>query len=301
MSSPWIATEEDMQCMFAGLAAGGTVVLEPFVADSYADAQIDTSNVLFAAARNRVGDRRAQLRDGAGNTLLGCIVSAEQGRDLLARGARYQSGLRSLLPKPLVHLTFGADGMGAVTNPDVLGVQRAQQEPDLEILLGMGIVRLGERVPDGTLVEAVALAWDALARALVLDPSAMFTIDPRKFEEIIAAAYKAAGFDVILTPRSGDMGRDVIATKRDVVTVRILDQVKRYAPGRLVPADDVRAIYGVLMADQRATHAVLSTTSDFAPGVADEFARMLPTRVTLRNGAALRQLIAELAQGRGPR
>lgn len=299
MSSPWIATEETMQRLLAGLAAGATVVLEPFVANSYGDAQIDTSNALFAAARNRVGDRKAQLRDANGHSSLGCIVNAAQARELLEHGARYQSGLRSLLLKPLMHLTVGADGMATLTNPDVLGVQRAHESPDLEILLGMGIVQLGERVPDGTIVEAVAIAWDALARALARDPSAMFTIDPRKFEELVAAAYKAAGFDVILTPRSGDLGRDVIATRRDIVTVRILDQVKRYAAGNLVPADDVRALWGVLSRDDPATHAVLTTTSDFAPGIQDEFRNVIGKRLELRNGGDVRQLIARLAQGPG--
>lgn len=296
MSSVWHANAENMQRMLDGLAAGGTVVLEPFVADSYGDAAIDASTVLFAAARNRVGDRKAELRHADGRPSLGCIVSAEQARELIAHGARSQSGLRSLQPKRLIHLVMGSDGTATIANPD-----RPEPEPDLEILLGMGIVQLGERVPEGTIVEAVAIPWDALARALERDPSAMFTIDPRNFEEIVAAAYKAAGFDVTLTPRSGDLGRDVIATRRDVVTVRVLDQVKRYAPGRLVPAEDVRALCGVLMLDQRATHAVVSTTSDFAPGIADEFARMMPTRVSLRNGSALRQLIADLAQGKGRR
>jgi hypothetical protein len=38
---------------------------------------------------------------------------------------------------------------------------------------------------------------------------------------------KKAGFEeVILTPRSGDHGRDVIATKKALGTIRVIDQVK---------------------------------------------------------------------------
>jgi len=47
------------------------------------------------------------------------------------------------------------------------------------------------------------------------------------WEEIIAGAYKKAGFDeVTLTPRSGDLGRDVIAIKKGLGSVRVIDQVK---------------------------------------------------------------------------
>jgi restriction system protein len=61
-----------------------------------------------------------------------------------------------------------------------------------------------------------------------------------------------AGFDeVTLTPRSGDLGRDVIAVKRGLGTVRVIDQVKAYGPSHLVTADDVRALLGVLRATKR--------------------------------------------------
>ena len=74
-------------------------------------------------------------------------------------------------------------------------------------------------------------------------PSRIYEIDPFAWEEIIAGAYKEAGFDeVILTPRSGDKGRDVIATKRDIVTIRVIDQVKAYSPNRRVTPFQQRSI-----------------------------------------------------------
>lgn len=210
-----------------------------------------------------------------------------------------RSGLRSLTPMPMLHLRATEPGgpLGDLPLDNLPLVKEAALD---ELLIAMGVVRLGDRVPDGALVEAVTIPWAALARELERNPAAMSSIDPRKFEEIVAAAYKAEGYDeVILTPASGDLGRDVIATKRGWLSVRVVDQVKRYAPGRLVPADDVRSLYGVLMRDQPATHAVLTTTSDFAPGIQREFRDLLATRLVLRNGADLRQLIAKLAQSRG--
>jgi hypothetical protein len=44
------------------------------------------------------------------------------------------------------------------------------------------------------------------------------------------------GFEVILTPRAADKGRDVIATRRGVGSIRFFDQVRRMA-GHLVPAN----------------------------------------------------------------
>src|SRR5207249_1009544 len=100
------------------------------------------------------------------------------------------------------------------------------------------------------------------------------------WEEIIAAAYQAAGFDeVTLTPRSADGGRDVIAVRRGRYSVRLLDQVKAYGPNHLVTADEVRSLMGVLSSDRGASKGVLTTTSDFAPRLKDDpgIAPFLPT------------------------
>ena len=101
---------------------------------------------------------------------------------------------------------------------------------------------------------------------------------------MIAGAYKENGFDVILTPRSGDKGRDVIATLPGSVSIRIYDQVKTYAPGHLVTANDVRALYGVLGLAGNVSKGVLTTTTDFAPGVYKDktLCELMPHRLDLR-------------------
>ena len=117
-----------------------------------------------------------------------------------------------------------------------------------------------------------------------------YQIDPRKWEEIIAAAYDRAGFEeVTLTPRSGDFGRDVISIKRGFFAIRILDQVKAYKPGHLVDANDVRAMIGVLCTDQAATKGIVTTTSDFAPRIYEDpsIKPHIPYRLELINGLTL--------------
>ena len=130
------------------------------------------------------------------------------------------------------------------------------------------MITLGEKTSEGRIIESVVPAWLEIARLMQGDPSIIYQIDARKWEEIIAGAYERAGFDeVILTPRSGDHGRDVIAVKRGLWTIRVIDQVKAYGHGHLVPANDVRALIGVLVTDQAATKGLVTTTSDFAPKI----------------------------------
>jgi restriction system protein len=150
------------------------------------------------------------------------------------------------------------------------------------------------------LVEAVALPWFDIVEILKKDPTAAFQIDPRMWEEIIAGAYKKAGFDeVTLTPRSGDLGRDVIAIKKGLGSVRVIDQVKAFAPTHLVPADDVRALMGVIMGD-RASKGFLTTTSNFAPGIATDrvIQDFVPHRLELVDGSMLLTRLDQLARDR---
>jgi len=96
-------------------------------------------------------------------------------------------------------------------------------------LLLQTLIIPGDRVPEGKLIEAVTVPWFEIIAALEREPSVAFAISPEKWEEIVAGAYKRAGFDeVVLTPRSGDHGRDVIAIKRGLGEVRVIDQVKAY-------------------------------------------------------------------------
>ncbi|MGH7121549.1 MAG: restriction endonuclease [Acetobacteraceae bacterium] len=128
-----------------------------------------------------------------------------------------------------------------------------------------------------------------------------FQIPPEKWEELIAGAYKRAGWDTVtLTPRSGDHGRDVIAVKRALGTVRVIDSVKAYRPPHLVGYDDVRALMGTLQGDG-ASKGYLTTTSDFPPRLKDDplIRPFIPSRLGLINGTELMSRLTELAGNRG--
>ena len=148
------------------------------------------------------------------------------------------------------------------------------------------------------MIEAVAVPWFEIIETLKNDPSVAFQIPSDKWEEIVAGAYSKSGFDeVTLTPRSGDYGRDVIAVKKGLGSVRIIDQVKAYKPSLLVTADDVRALIGVLHGDG-ASKGFLSTTSKFAPRLPEDplIAPLIPSRLGLIDGKALLTRLEELAR-----
>jgi restriction system protein len=156
-------------------------------------------------------------------------------------------------------------------------------------LLLQTLVIRGERTEEGVLIEAVTIPWLDIVALLAKDPKVAFEIPPEKWEEIIAGAYHRAQWDeVTLTPRSGDRGRDVIAVKKGVGAVRVIDQVKAFKPPHLVGYNDVRALMGVIDADS-ASKGFLTTTTDFAPKLRTDplIKKYMPGRLQLINGEIL--------------
>jgi restriction system protein len=150
---------------------------------------------------------------------------------------------------------------------------------------------------EGTLVASTSKVWGDIVRFVGDDWSRVIEIPSEIWEEIVAGAFHKAGFeDVILTPRSGDHGRDVIASTRGVGCIKIIDSVKAYAPGSTIPYDDVRALLGVMSGEQNASKGIITTTADFPPNIeSDPFIKpFLPTRLELMNGKSLQEWLKKL-------
>ena len=174
---------------------------------------------------------------------------------------------------------------------------------DAGLLLQQTIVQRGARTTEGHIVEAVTLPWFDIVAAMQKDPELPYNLPWERLEELVAGAYKRAGFeDVTLTPRNNDRGRDVIAKKYGLGTIRVIESVKRYGRDKPVRLDDVRALLGVLEADG-ASKAFLTTTSDFAPGVKRDplLKPFLGPRLELVNGGQLLTRVVELATKRDER
>lgn len=174
-----------------------------------------------------------------------------------------------------------------------------QENIDEAALLVQTVIEPYDKTNEGELVRALEIPWRAIVERLQRDWKDAYRIPPRVWEELIAAAFEQDGYDeVTLTPRSGDHGRDVIAIKRGIGCIRIIDSVKAFAPHRVVGHDDVRALAGVLLGDQQASKGIVSATTDFAPGIiTDPYLKpLIPYRLELMNGTALRDWLGRIAQ-----
>ena len=97
------------------------------------------------------------------------------------------------------------------------------------------------------------------------DSSYIHRISPREFEEIIAEIFRQQGFEVELTKRTRDGGKDVIAVHRNSMGIdtRYFIECKRYAPDNKVGVGIVRALYGVHSGMSGANKSIIATTSSF--------------------------------------
>jgi restriction system protein len=216
------------------------------------------------------------------------IIESGEDLDSSLLTGQAATGRQVVLHAGAAHITIFA--------PPVTFTHTSLQTPSI---LLQAVVIMGQKTEDGSVIEALSIPWLAIMKMIEIDPSVVYQIEARKWEELIAAWYDEAGFDeVILTPRSGDLGRDVIAVKRGLFTVRLIDQIKAYKPGHLVTAEEVRALGHVLQADQNATKGFVTTTSDFAPKIKDDklIAPFMPYRLELVNGTKLRRRLLEVAK-----
>ncbi|MEJ0060849.1 MAG: restriction endonuclease [Terricaulis sp.] len=168
----------------------------------------------------------------------------------------------------------------------------------IEPLAGAGMVgRCGEPLHSGGVAPGRALVdVQVMSRALIeriaRDPRQVFSMAPREFEELVADLLKAQGYEVSLTPRTRDGGKDIYAARREPLgSFRYLVECKRHAPGRPVGVAAVRALYGVAQ-QERANAGILMTTSRFT-GPALAFAQGASHQLSLKDYFDLRVWLGE--------
>ena len=178
---------------------------------------------------------------------------------------------------------------------------RIQSEPpfsdDAPRIAIHSLIIPGDQTKEGTLVKGVSRLWFEILRMIHNDPDSIHHIDCWKWEEIVAGAYNQEGWEiVVLTPKRGDKGRDIIAERKDWGQLRflLLDQVKSYAPDHLVGPDEIREIAGVLHREQGATKGLITTTSGFSPGAQEEAEYLYP-RLELKPREKLLPWLASVA------
>jgi restriction system protein len=165
------------------------------------------------------------------------------------------------------------------------------------VLLSRAVINPYEPSAEGHLIWSITAPLRSIIERIMKDPSLMYEVDPRKWEEIVAATYDESGLfdEVTLTPRSGDRGRDVIAVKNGFGSVRLIESVKRHTPGTKTTAEEVQALLGVLLSDPQASKGIVSTTWEFAPMIWEnpQITQYIPHRLELLNRADLLKRLAE--------
>jgi restriction system protein len=193
---------------------------------------------------------------------------------------------------------IGSAPIGGVPDHAYIRIRNGAETVKLSV---SGIIIPEKRVGEGILLKSTSTIWSEIAERLGADWTVAYQLGPENWEEMVAGAFRKSGYDVILTPRSGDHGRDVIATKSGVGCVKIIGSVKAYRPGNLVPYDDVRALLGVMSGERDVSKGIITTTSDFPPNIEKDpyIAPFLPTRLELMNSARLQNWLAEIRSNDG--
>jgi hypothetical protein len=114
-----------------------------------------------------------------------------------------------------------------------------------------------------TFLQVSRLVKDRLVEEFLRSPDKLYSVEAREFEALIADVLDGLGYEVELTQRTRDGGRDIIAIgNRSIASSKYLIECKRYSAKRTVGIAPVRSLYGVV-ADEGATKGIIVTTSSF--------------------------------------
>lgn len=144
-------------------------------------------------------------------------------------------------------------------------------------------------------IQALAIPWLDILELIYRDPRSVYARPPDKWEEFIASAFTKSGFEeVTLSQRSHSHDKEVMARKKNLGTICVIDSFKAYRPGRLVRADDVKTMWSV-MQDDKSVVGIVSTNSKFEPRMRyDPFIlQFLPSRLELIEGERLANILTD--------
>ena len=109
---------------------------------------------------------------------------------------------------------------------------------------------------------------DWMLNELRKNPTDLYKLSPRRFEELIAEVLMRKGYSVELTPVTRDGGKDIyVARKDDLGSFLYLVECKHYEPTHKVGVSVIRDLYGVL-SKEKATYGIV-VTSDFTKPAQD--------------------------------
>ena len=125
-------------------------------------------------------------------------------------------------------------------------------------------------VPETRIITDLSEIHQAIPRLIRLiqeDSSYIYKISTREFEEIIAEIFRSHGYEVTLTKRTRDGGKDIIAIHRNELGLETsyFIECKRHAFDSKVDVGIVREVYGVHSSLNGPNKSIIATTSTFTP------------------------------------
>ncbi len=146
---------------------------------------------------------------------------------------------------------------------------------------------------DRQIIVDVKNVNDQLLKRVHSNPSLMYELSSRRFEEFVAEVLDRLGYTVTLTPASRDGGKDLYAAKKDHLgSFLYVVECKKYAPDNPVGVGLIRQLNGVVQAEQ-ATAGILATTSFFTKD-AREFQRRIPHQMGLKDFIGIQEWLREV-------
>jgi len=119
-----------------------------------------------------------------------------------------------------------------------------------------------------------------LVLALKSEPELLHEITHREFEEVVAEVFRARGYEVALTKRTRDGGKDIIAVYADRLGIRnkYFIECKHYSESNKIGVDVVRALHGVKNTKDGPNKTIMATTSTFTEDARKFVDSELPSR-----------------------
>lgn len=122
------------------------------------------------------------------------------------------------------------------------------------------------------------------------DPSMVYKMKPREFENLVAELFEKKGYSIKLTKETRDGGKDFfIVEQKELGDFLFYVECKKYAQHRPVAVNVVRELYGVIV-QERATAGMIITSSYFSPDAKD-FTKTINHQMSLVDFAGLCKLI----------
>lgn len=153
-----------------------------------------------------------------------------------------------------------------------------------------------DKLPNKNTIITLSPINDKVLKYLSENPSALYHLDDREFEIVMAEIYNKLGYEVELTQSTRDGGKDIIIRKPEILGDFIYYvECKHNAPKRHIGVGIIRNLIGTINTD-RVNGGILATTSFFTKDAKEYILKNnLSAQVKLHDYEVIRNLLDRVA------